>query len=61
MKILKCIIAVLEKHFASIIIAIAIIAAAIIYAYYNPYQSCKRDLDMFLIGEKIPRICSGSG
>ena len=34
---------VIEKHFGSIIIALAIIAAALIYANFNPYQICKRD------------------
>ena len=33
MKYLKCIIALIEKHFGSFLIAIAIIAAAIIIGY----------------------------
>ena len=37
MKFLKCIVAILEKNFGSVIIAIAIIAAAIIIGYsINP-------------------------
>ena len=57
MKFLKCVFAIIEKHFGHILIAIAIIAAAIIYVNFNPYESCKRD-----IADRImaPRICSGS-
>jgi len=57
MKFLKCVLAIVEKHFGHILIAIAIIAAAIIYANFNPYESCKRDIaDRYW----APRICSGS-
>jgi len=57
MKFLKCVLAIIEKHFGHILIAIAIIAAAIIYANFNPYESCKRDIaDWYW----APRICSGS-
>ena len=58
MKFLKCVFVIFEKHFGSILISIAIIAAAMIYAYYNPYQSCKRDGTYW--GEKASIICSGS-
>ena len=34
----------LEKNKLIIIIAAAIIIAAISYAYFNPYASCKRDI-----------------
>ena len=67
MKFLKCIIAIIEKNFGSIIIAVAIIAAAMIYAYYNPYEKCKRDIlsmnNPLLTNNTIyiARICSGSG
>ena len=59
MKFLNCVFAILEKNLGSIIIAIAIIAAASIYAYYNPYQSCKRDLNR---GNDVATayICSGT-
>jgi hypothetical protein len=57
MKFLKCIFVIIEKHFGSVLIAQAIIAAAIIYVYFNPYESCKRDIfDNYW----APRICSGS-
>ena len=49
---------VIEKHFGSIIIAIAIIAAALIYANFNPYQICKRDLAGR--DSSAAYICSGS-
>ena len=58
MKFLKCVFAIIEKNFGSIIIAIAIIVAALIYAYSNPYQSCKRDLEMYPSQAAI--VCSGS-
>ena len=58
MKFLKCVLAIIEKNFGSIIIGIAIIVAALIYAYSNPYQSCKRDLVMHRSEAAI--ICSGS-
>ena len=67
MKFLKCVFVIFEKHFGSILISIAIIAAAMIYAYYNPYQSCKRDIlsmnNPLLTNNTIyiARICSGSG
>ena len=67
MKFLKCAFAILEKHFGSILIAIAIITAAMIYAYYNPYEKCKRDIlsmnNPLLTNNTIyiARICSGSG
>ena len=57
MKFLKCVFTIIEKNFGSIIIAIAIIVAALIYAYYNSYQSCKRDLGM--PGEQAAYVCSG--
>ena len=65
MKFLKCAFAILEKHFGSILIAMAIITAVMIYAYNNPYEKCKRDLmlmnDPRLTAVYIARICSGSG
>ena len=44
MKFLKCMLAIIQKHLSAVIIASAIIIASIIYAYFNPYQSCKRDI-----------------
>ena len=58
MRFLKCMFVVIEKHFGSIIIAIAIIAAALIYANFNPYQICKRDLAGR--DSSAAYICSGS-
>ena len=58
MGFLKCVFAILEKNFGSIIIAIAIIIAASIYAYYTPYQSCKRDLPLKHL-HKASFICLG--
>ena len=60
MKFIKCVIAVIEKNFGSILIAIAIIAAAMIYAYYNPYKSCKRDLIGRYNDSGAAVVCSGS-
>ncbi len=59
MKFLKCVFAIIEKHFGSFLIAVAIIVVAISYAYFNPYQSCKRDLGESLYRTAI--ICSGAG
>ena len=58
MKYLKCALLIIEKHLGSILIAAAILAAALIYAYYNPYQSCKRDLPLNLLNE-ASFICLG--
>ena len=58
MKFLKCVFAIIEKNFGSIIIAIAIIVASLIYAHYNPYESCKRDGGYR--GTQAAIICSGS-
>ena len=46
MGFLKCVLAILEKNFGSMILAIAIIIAACIYVYFSPYHSCKRDLPL---------------
>ena len=53
--------AIIEKNFGSFLIATAIIIAAIIYAYFNPYQSCKRDLANKYYPSVVAHICSGSG
>ena len=58
MGFLKCVFAIIEKNFGSIIIAIAIIIAALIYSYFNPYQICKRDLGR--TDNLAAYICSGS-
>ena len=58
MRFLKCMFVVIEKHFGSIIIAVAIIAAALIYANFNPYQICKRDSGR--PDHVAAYICSGS-
>ena len=47
MKFLKCMLAIIQKHLSAVIIASAIIIASIIFAYFNPYQSCKRDLHIY--------------
>ena len=59
MKFSKCIIAVIGKHLSSLIIVTAIIIAALIYAYFNPYQSCKRAFYNSTSTE-VATICSGS-
>ena len=56
----------MEKHLSAIIIGISIIIAASIYAYYNPYQSCKRDIivkasDTDSAWLELASICAGSG
>jgi len=56
----------MEKHLSAIIIGITIIIAASIYAYYNPYQSCKRDIiikasDLDSAWLELASICAGSG
>ena len=61
MKFLKCVFVIIEKHIGSLLIATAIIVAAIIYAYFNPYQSCKRDLANKYYPSVVAHICSGSG
>ena len=58
MKFLNCVFAILEKNLGSIIIAIAIIIAALIYANFNPYQICKRDLGR--PANVAAYMCSGS-
>ena len=60
MKFFKCMLAITEKHLGSILIAAAIIIAATIYAYFNPYQACKRD---FYDGDynEVASRCAGSG
>ena len=60
MKFLKCVFVIIEKHIGSLLIATAIIVAAIIYAYFNPYQSCKRDLASEYNPRVVAHICSGS-
>ena len=60
MKFFKCMLAITEKHLGSILIAAAIIIAAIIYAYFNPYQACKRDFYDRDDNEVASR-CAGSG
>ena len=57
MKLLKCVFTLIEKHFGSVLISLAIIAAALIYAYYNLYQSCKRDL--YENNRTTAKVCSG--
>ena len=52
--------AITEKHLGSILIAAAIIIAATVYAYFNPYQACKRDFYDTDDNEVASR-CAGSG
>ena len=59
MKYIKCALMIIEKHLGSILIAAAILAAALIYAYYNPYQSCKRDLRNDFNSRNAAYTCSG--
>ena len=56
----------MEKHLSAIIIGISIIIAASIYTYFNPYQSCKRDVivkasDLDSAWLELGSICAGSG
>jgi len=57
----------MEKHLSAIIIGITIIIAASTYAYYNPYQSCKRDIIIIKASDldsawlELASICAGSG
>ena len=44
MNILRCISDITVKNIGLILIACSIVIAALIYAYFNLYQSCKRDL-----------------
>ena len=72
MNILRCISDITVKNIGLILIAFSIVIAALIYAYFNPYQSCKRDLgynkfqklfSKSIIQEyskKTAFICSGS-
>ena len=60
MKFFKCVLVIIEKHLGSILIAAAIIIAATVYAYFNPYQACKRDFyDMD--DNEVASLCAGSG
>ena len=66
MKIIICILKIIEKHLSAIIIGISIIIAASIYTYFNPYQSCKRDVivkasDLDSAWLELASICAGSG
>ena len=66
MKVIICILKIIEKHLSEIIIGISIIIAASIYAYYNPYQSYKRDIivkasDTDSAWLELASICTGSG
>ena len=60
MKFFKCMLAITEKHLGSILIAAAIIIAATVYAYFNPYHACKRDFHDTDDNEVASR-CAGSG
>ena len=56
----------MEKHLSAIIIGISIIIAASIYTYFNPYQSCKRDVivkasDLDSAWLELASICAGYG
>ena len=58
MKFFKCLVAIVGKYLNSLIYSGAIIAAALIYAERNPYESCKRDL---YNNPNAAIICAGSG
>ena len=60
MKFFKCALVIIEKHLGSILIAAAIIIAATIYAYFNPYQACKRDF-YDRDDKEVASRCAGSG
>ena len=44
MKFLKCLFEIFLKNLGSILIATSIIIAALIYANFNPYSVCMKDL-----------------
>ena len=56
MNILRCISEITLKNIGLILIAFSILIASFIYAYFNPYQSCKRDLGY----NKFPKLMSQS-
>jgi len=62
-KLLKGILEIIIKNLSSIIISSAIIIAALIYAYFNPYQSCLRTFGSIgsTLNSQVASICSGSG
>ena len=65
MKVIICILKIIEKHLSEIIIGISIIIAASIYAYYT-YQSYKREIivkasDHDSAWLELASICAGSG
>ena len=62
MKFIKCIFAIIEKNLGSILIASSIVIAAVIYANFNSYENCKRDISYYVNDIiTIARVCSGSG
>ncbi len=63
MKFIKCVFAIIEKNLGSILIASSIVIAAVIYANFNPYENCKRDIRYYVNNDAITiaRVCSGSG
>ena len=44
MKFLKCVFEIFLKNLGSILIATSIIIAALMYANFNPYSVCMKDL-----------------
>ena len=54
MKFFKCALVIIEKHLDSILIA------ETIYAYFNPYQACKRDF-YDRDDKEVASRCAGSG
>ena len=62
MKFIKSIFAIIEKNLGSILIASSIVIAAVIYANFNHYENCKRDISYYVNDAiTIARVCSGSG
>ena len=63
MKFIKCVFVIIEKNLGSILIASSIVIAAVIYANFNPYENCKRDISYYVNNDAITiaRVCSGSG
>ena len=60
MKFLKCVFEIFLKNLGSILIATSIIIAAIIYANFNPYSVCMKDLSSRYELTSSAIFCAGS-
>ena len=60
MKFLKCVFEILLKNLGSILIATSIIIAALIYANFNAYTVCMKDLSSEYRLTTSAIYCAGS-